>query len=134
MSHSIANNEQTTSTESVSTTEARPNVVSLSTSMLTTGTSNISKPPTQSLPKATATTSKDTELPSTSAHVETNGDDDLDSMHIMLEPHLRPVPPDQNSELSKQIFEQHKQLANAYLKVIIVQHRCLFVSFPTLIF
>lgn len=44
-------------------------------------------------------------------------DDDLDSVHLMLEPHLRPAPPDPRSDLSKQIFEEHKQLAKEYLKV-----------------
>lgn len=51
---------------------------------------------------------------------DTNGgvdDDDLASVHLMLEPHLRPAPPDPKSDLSKQIFEEHKQLAKEYLKV-----------------
>lgn len=48
-----------------------------------------------------------------------NDDTDLDSMHLMLEPHLRPPQPDPNSEISKQIFEEHKKLANEYLKVIV---------------
>lgn len=44
-------------------------------------------------------------------------DDDLASVHLMLEPHLRPVPPDPKSDLSKKIFSEHKQLAKDYLKV-----------------
>lgn len=46
-----------------------------------------------------------------------NDNNDLDSMHLMLEPHLRPPQPDPNSDISKQIFEEHKKLANEYLKV-----------------
>lgn len=42
---------------------------------------------------------------------------DLDSMHQWLDPHLRPVTPDPDNQLSKQIFDQHKDLANEYLKV-----------------
>lgn len=49
---------------------------------------------------------------------ETNiDDDDLASVHLMLEPHLRPPPPDPKSDLSKEIFDEHKQLAKEYLKV-----------------
>lgn len=48
-----------------------------------------------------------------------NDENDLDSMHLMLEPHLRPPQPDPNSDISKQIFEEHKKLANEYLKVTI---------------
>lgn len=36
---------------------------------------------------------------------------------MMLEPHLRPISPDLNDEESKRIFEEHKQLAQEYLKV-----------------
>lgn len=43
--------------------------------------------------------------------------DDLDSVHLMLEPNLRPAPPDMRSDLSRQIFEEHKQLAKEYLKI-----------------
>lgn len=54
----------------------------------------------------------------------TNGggvdDDDLASVHLMLEPHLRPPPPDPKSDISKQIFDEHKQLAKEYLKVILI--------------
>lgn len=42
----------------------------------------------------------------------------LDStLHMMLEPHLRPISPDLNDEESKRIFDEHKQLAQEYLKV-----------------
>ncbi|XP_050682239.1 mitogen-activated protein kinase kinase kinase 7 [Leptidea sinapis] len=44
-------------------------------------------------------------------------DPDLDSMHMMLDPHLRPISPDLNQEESKRIFEEHKQLAQEYLKI-----------------
>ncbi|KOB57431.1 putative Mitogen-activated protein kinase kinase kinase 7 [Operophtera brumata] len=42
----------------------------------------------------------------------------LDStLHMMLDPHLRPISPDLNDEESKRIFEEHKQLAQEYLKI-----------------
>ncbi|KAJ8712393.1 hypothetical protein PYW07_005235 [Mythimna separata] len=41
----------------------------------------------------------------------------LDSMHMMLDPHLRPISPDLNNDESKRIFEEHKQLAQEYLKI-----------------
>ncbi|KAI5642080.1 mitogen-activated protein kinase kinase kinase 7 isoform X2 [Phthorimaea operculella] len=44
-------------------------------------------------------------------------DPDLDSMHMMLDPHLRPISPDLTNEESKRIFEEHKQLAQEYLKI-----------------
>lgn len=44
-------------------------------------------------------------------------DPDLDSIHMMLDPHLRPISPDLNNEESKRIFEEHKQLAQEYLKI-----------------
>lgn len=119
-------------------TEPRTNVVSLSSAMipnnttvqpfLSTTTSNPTitstnknrppPPPTSAFSTEPTSQTKigGNEMPSTSTSNDPNGDD-LDSMHIMLEPHLRPVKPDKNSEISKQIFEQHKQLANAYLKV-----------------
>lgn len=58
-----------------------------------------------------------------SGGVETGGqqasspDPDLDSMHMMLDPHLRPISPDLNDEESKRIFEEHKKLAQEYLKI-----------------
>lgn len=60
---------------------------------------------------------------STSAGVETSApapsspDPNLDSMHMMLDPHLRPISPDLNDEESKRVFEEHKKLAQEYLKV-----------------
>ncbi|XP_077294350.1 TGF-beta activated kinase 1 isoform X2 [Arctopsyche grandis] len=42
---------------------------------------------------------------------------DLESMHMMLDPHLRPVTPDFTNEASVQIYEQHNQLTKEYLKV-----------------
>ncbi|XP_013189819.2 mitogen-activated protein kinase kinase kinase 7 isoform X1 [Amyelois transitella] len=41
----------------------------------------------------------------------------LDSMHLMLDPHLRPISPDPTSEESKRIYEEHKQMAPEYLRV-----------------
>lgn len=38
-------------------------------------------------------------------------------MHQWLDPHLRPVTPDPNNQKSKQIFDEHKNIANEYLKV-----------------
>lgn len=40
-----------------------------------------------------------------------------DLMHLMLEPHLRPVSPQPNDQTSNQIFEEHKKLAKEYFKV-----------------
>lgn len=62
---------------------------------------------------------------------ETDTESAFDSMHLMLEPHLRPVSPDRNSKLSTEIFNEHKQLANEYLKVItalqcILKYRIIF--------
>lgn len=51
------------------------------------------------------------------AKAEPNNDVDDDDLALMLEPNLRPPPPDLRSDLSKQIFEEHKQLAKEYLKV-----------------
>ncbi|OWR51859.1 mitogen-activated protein kinase kinase kinase 7 [Danaus plexippus plexippus] len=44
-------------------------------------------------------------------------DPDLDSMHMMLDPHLRPISPDLTNEESKRIFDEHKHLAQEYLKI-----------------
>ncbi|XP_072944597.1 mitogen-activated protein kinase kinase kinase 7-like [Epargyreus clarus] len=44
-------------------------------------------------------------------------DPDLDSMHMMLDPHLRPISPDLANDESKRIFDEHKQLAQEYLKI-----------------
>ncbi|XP_041982003.1 mitogen-activated protein kinase kinase kinase 7 [Aricia agestis] len=44
-------------------------------------------------------------------------DPDLDSMHMMLDPHLRPISPDLTNDESKRIFDEHKQLAQEYLKI-----------------
>jgi len=42
---------------------------------------------------------------------------DLDSIHLLLEPHLRPATPDPNNSVSQNIFKEHKELAKEYLKV-----------------
>lgn len=41
----------------------------------------------------------------------------FDIMHLMLEPHLRPVSPDPDDQTSNEIFEEHKRLAKEYFKV-----------------
>lgn len=38
-------------------------------------------------------------------------------MHLMLDPHLRPATPDANSAISQRIYNEHKQMAQEYLKV-----------------
>lgn len=40
-----------------------------------------------------------------------------DLIHLMLEPHLRPVSPLPNDQMSKDTFEEHKRLAKEYFKV-----------------
>lgn len=45
-------------------------------------------------------------------------DNNEDIINLMLEPELRPHPPDPNCQLSKETFEEHKKLANEYLKVV----------------
>lgn len=42
-----------------------------------------------------------------------------DLMHLMLEPHLRPVSPEPNNQTSKEIFDDHKRLAKEYFKVVV---------------
>ncbi|RZB39257.1 mitogen-activated protein kinase kinase kinase 7 [Asbolus verrucosus] len=44
-------------------------------------------------------------------------DPDLDKMYLLLEPHLRPATPDAENPQSVALFEEHKQLAQEYLKV-----------------
>lgn len=44
-------------------------------------------------------------------------DVDLDSMCLLLDPHLRPATPDLNDPSSKKLFEEHKQLTQEYLTV-----------------
>lgn len=56
-------------------------------------------------------------VPSNTGSAESDSSIDLDSMHLMLEPNLRPATPDPNSRVSQQIFEEHKDLAKEYLKV-----------------
>lgn len=42
---------------------------------------------------------------------------DLETMHLMLEPNMRPVTPDPSSRISLEIFNEHKTLAQEFLKV-----------------
>lgn len=58
--------------------------------------------------QSTATT-----VPDSSSHQES----DLDNMYLLLEPHLRPATPDLNDPKSRKLFEEHKQLAQDFLKV-----------------
>ncbi|GLV34596.1 TGF-beta activated kinase 1 [Carabus blaptoides fortunei] len=44
-------------------------------------------------------------------------DQELDNMYMFLDPNLRPLTPDLNDPQSRHIFEEHKQLAEEYLKV-----------------
>ncbi|XP_066594510.1 mitogen-activated protein kinase kinase kinase 7 isoform X2 [Prorops nasuta] len=43
--------------------------------------------------------------------------EDLDNVYRLLDAELRPLTPDQTCERSREIFEEHKQLAQEYLKV-----------------
>lgn len=43
--------------------------------------------------------------------------EDLDNVYRLLDADLRPLTPDYTCERSKEIFEEHKQLAQEYLKV-----------------
>ncbi|XP_031355328.1 mitogen-activated protein kinase kinase kinase 7-like [Photinus pyralis] len=44
-------------------------------------------------------------------------DPNLDNMYLLLDPHLRPATPDLDDPSSVSLFEEHKQLAQEYLKV-----------------
>lgn len=44
-------------------------------------------------------------------------DVDLDSMCLLLDPHLRPATPDMTDVRSKALYDEHKQLAQEYLTV-----------------
>ncbi|XP_031629382.1 mitogen-activated protein kinase kinase kinase 7 isoform X2 [Contarinia nasturtii] len=69
-------------------------------------------------PKTTTTTTRDNFDESNEANGGADNDDlSSDQLHLMLEPHLRPKPPDPNSDLSKEIYEEHNQLAKEYLKI-----------------
>lgn len=50
---------------------------------------------------------------------DNKSDVDLDSMCLLLDPHLRPATPDLNDPRSKALFEEHKQIAQEYLTVSI---------------
>jgi len=43
--------------------------------------------------------------------------EELDNVYLMLDPQLHPITPNTSCQQSVQIFEQHKQLAQEYLKV-----------------
>lgn len=47
----------------------------------------------------------------------TTEDQDIDNMYMFLDPSLQPVRPDRSQPESTQIYEEHKQLAEEYLKV-----------------
>lgn len=42
---------------------------------------------------------------------------DLNTMNMMLEPQLRPIPPDPTNPESVEIFNEHKKTAQEYLQV-----------------
>ncbi|KRT79349.1 protein kinase, partial [Oryctes borbonicus] len=44
-------------------------------------------------------------------------DPNLDNMYMLLDPHLRPATPDLQDPYSRALFEEHKKLAQEYLKV-----------------
>ncbi|KAG8039543.1 hypothetical protein G9C98_008186 [Cotesia typhae] len=50
-------------------------------------------------------------------HNRSNNNDNLDDICGLLEADLRPLTPDNTCQLSRTIFEEHKQLAQEYLKV-----------------
>ncbi|KZC11250.1 PREDICTED: mitogen-activated protein kinase kinase kinase 7-like [Dufourea novaeangliae] len=61
-------------------------------------------------------------------HSNSTTNEDLDNVYRLLDADLRPLTPDQTCERSKEIFEEHKQLAQEYLKVqteiaLLGQHR-----------
>lgn len=127
MWYSFTANSQ--SNERLSTTESKSNAIastSNSTQTLTT-TSNILNTTNHTKNTSSVPTKEESETGSDEQQQQQqqqktttdtdDDDDDLASVHLMLEPHLRPAPPDLNSDLSKQIFDEHKQLAKEYLKV-----------------
>lgn len=63
-----------------------------------------------------------TTVPDSASHAES----DLDSMYLLLDPHLRPATPDMDDPKSVALFEEHKQLAQDFLKVIIKV--CAFIT------
>lgn len=99
-----ANNQ---SNERLTTTETRSNAITSSSGAL---------PSALSTANPTIFSRRETSYARTEQNREID-DDNLSSLHLMLEPHLRPAEPDPNSEFSKQIFEDHKRLAKEYLKV-----------------
>lgn len=119
--HQFAANSQ--SNERLTATESRSNAIASSSSntrtlignVLNTANQTTFRPATKP-PRESFDTNSEQNKTGANATVD---EDDLASVHLMLEPHLRPPPPDPNSELSKQIFEEHKQLAKEYLKVYI---------------
>uniref|UniRef100_A0A0V0GA85 Mitogen-activated protein kinase kinase kinase 7 n=1 Tax=Triatoma dimidiata TaxID=72491 RepID=A0A0V0GA85_TRIDM len=55
-------------------------------------------------------------IPRTKSKGSTHNNE-LDNIYLMLEPNLQPIPPDPNIKQSVEIFEEHKQLAQEYLRV-----------------
>nr|XP_023023008.1 mitogen-activated protein kinase kinase kinase 7-like [Leptinotarsa decemlineata] len=52
-----------------------------------------------------------------SSSESSHGNQDLDNMYVLLDPHLRPATPDYSEPKSVTLFEEHKQLAKEYWKV-----------------
>lgn len=44
---------------------------------------------------------------------------EMEDIYLFLDPHLRPVTPDFSNPRSRQIYEEHKQLAQEFLQVVI---------------
>lgn len=55
---------------------------------------------------------------STTTTIPDAPESDLDSMYLLLDQHLRPATPDMDDPKSVALFEEHKQLAQDFLKVI----------------
>lgn len=108
------------SNERLTTTETRTNAIpscSNNTSASLMGAKNVLNTATPTIPQSSSKFAR--ESTNQSKATTNNGEDDLDSVHLMLEPHLRPEPLDPNSSFSKQIFDEHKALAKEYLKVCV---------------
>lgn len=117
-------NERLTATESksnaIASTSNSTQTLTTSNILSTINTTNFTTHPTKPSTKETTEANTDEQKEAkASAEDDSADDDDLASVHLMLEPHLRPTPPDPNSDLSKEIFDEHKQLAKEYLKVCV---------------
>jgi len=70
------------------------------------------------VPKNGSTNTVQTEVQSSTVpEGQGQPDPNLDNMYLLLDSHLRPATPDPNDPASLGLFEEHKQLAQEYLKV-----------------